>query len=233
MNLSEARVLVTGGSTGIGKAIALELGKCGAKVLTNGRSAKRLTAASAQTGALWVEADITTPEGVAATVAAVKEQLGGLDVLINNAGYGEFERLEDVTWEAYQRVFATNVFGPAMLTAELVRILKKQQHGHIINMASTSALKGFALGSMYASSKFAMRGMTQCWQEELRRFNIRVTLVNPSEVTTAFAEVDRHERPEQHNKLRPVEIAHAVRGVLEMDNRGFIPELTVWATNPF
>ena len=225
--------MVTGGSSGIGKAIAAELVAAGAKVLTNGRNAQRLEAAAATTGALWVEADITTPEGVAATVAAVKEQLGGLDVLINNAGYGEFERLEDVPWDAYQRVFATNVFGPAMLTAELVRLLKKQQRGHIINIASTSALKGFALGSMYSASKFAMRGMTQCWQEELRRFNVRVTLLNPSEVTTAFAETDRHERPEQHNKLRPLEIAHTIKAVLEMDDRGFIPEVTVWATNPF
>ena len=75
--------------------------------------------------------------------------------------------------------------------------------------------------------------MTQCWQAELRPHNVRVILINPSEVTTAFAQENRIERPEKDNKLRGVEIAHATISALEMDDRGFIPELTVWATNPF
>ena len=75
--------------------------------------------------------------------------------------------------------------------------------------------------------------MTQCWQSELRPHNIRVFLVNPSEVTTAFANPERVERVDVDNKLRPKEIAHATISALEMDDRGFIPELTVWASNPF
>ena len=75
--------------------------------------------------------------------------------------------------------------------------------------------------------------MTQCWQAELRKHNVRVILINPSEVTTAFNIETREERPEVPNKLRGEEIAHAIKGALEMDDRGFIPELTVWATNPF
>ena len=86
---------------------------------------------------------------------------------------------------------------------------------------------------MYASSKFALRGLTQCWRSELRKFNIRVALVNPSEVPTAFNNVNREERKEVSNKLSSNEIAHAIQNVIGMDSRGFISEMDVWATNPF
>jgi len=75
--------------------------------------------------------------------------------------------------------------------------------------------------------------MTQCWQADLRKYNVRVILVNPSEVTTAFGSKERVEREEVYNKLRSEEIAHTIVSTLEMDSRGFIPEVTVWATNPF
>ena len=94
-------------------------------------------------------------------------------------------------------------------------------------------MKGYKGGSIYASSKFAVRALTQCWQAELRPFNIRVCQVNPSEVPTAFANKERIEREEIDNKLTTKEIAHAITSAIEMDERGFINELNVWATNPF
>lgn len=233
MKIENARILVTGGSSGIGKQTAQDLIKAGAQVLITGRDGEKLEKVATKMGAHFAKADIATPEGVAATIAAVKSKLGGLDVLINNAGYGEFDRLEDLTWEGFQRVFTTNVYGPAMLASGLVPMLKAQGSGQIINIASTASLKGFALGSMYSASKFALRSMTQCWQEELRKFNIRVCQVNPSEVTTAFADNSRFERSEQPNKLRPQEISDTILSLIKMDDRGFIPEVTVWATNPF
>ena len=116
-----------------------------------------------------------------------------------------------------------NVFGAALMAQKAAEIFKKQNNGNIINIGSTAGIKGYAGGSVYASSKFALRGMTLCWQAELRRFN-------PSEVRTSFGGSDREEIS---NRLRGVEIAHAVISSLEMDDRGFIPEFMVWATNPF
>ena len=107
------------------------------------------------------------------------------------------------------------------------------QKGHIINIGSTASLKGFARGSVYAASKFAVRGMTQSWQAELRKDNIRVSLVNPSEVTTAFADTAREERNEESNKLGSEDIAQTIISVVEMRDQGFVSEVTVWATNPF
>ena len=111
--------------------------------------------------------------------------------------------------------------------------MKTQKSGTIINIGSSASLKGFKGGSVYAASKFALRALTQCWQAELREFNIRVCQVNPSEVKTAFNDQNRIERELEDKKLRPIEIAHAISSVLEMDDRGFINELNVWATNPF
>ena len=111
--------------------------------------------------------------------------------------------------------------------------MKKQNKGTIINIGSTASLKGYKGGSIYASSKFAVRALTQCWQAELRPYNIRVCQVNPSEVPTAFANKERIERENIENKLTTKEIAHAITSAIEMDDRGFINELNVWATNPF
>ncbi len=123
--------------------------------------------------------------------------------------------------------------GLTLITQEVVKFFKTQEKGTIINIGSTAASKGFAGGSVYASSKFALRGLTQCWRSELRKYNIRVALVNPSEVPTAFNNVNREERKEVSNKLSSHEIAHAIQNVIGMDSRGFISEMDVWATNPF
>ena len=109
----------------------------------------------------------------------------------------------------------------------------RQSSGNLINVSSTSGLRGGRGSTAYASSKFALRGMTECWREELRRHNVRVMLVNPSEVLTAFSSVAGYEQEASERKLRPNEIADAIVGALEIDDRGFIPEFAVFATNPF
>jgi len=233
MNLTDKHVLITGGSAGIGFATAHLLATKGARILITGRREDALQLAAKELGCAYAVADVGTGAGVEATVAAVQKEFGGLDVLINNAGIGEFANVEAVTWDALERVYATNVFGLAMLTAAFVPGFKAQASGAIINIASSAGVKGFAAGTIYSGTKFAVRSMTQCWQEELRRSNIRVCLINPSEVTTAFNQPSRTERPAVPNKLRGQEIAHAIAAVLEMDERGFVPELSVWATNPW
>ena len=158
---------------------------------------------------------------------------GKVDVLVNNAGIGVFPKMGEINIKDLEQVYTTNVFGLALLTQEIVNTFKSQNYGNIINIGSSASLKGFIGGSIYAASKFAVRGMTQSWQAELRPFNIRVAQVNPSEVATAFASSDRIEREELDNKLGPEDIAHSIIAVVEMRDKGFIPELNIWATNPF
>lgn len=233
MELKDSRILITGGSSGIGKAAAALLSQSGAKVAITGRDKDKLDKAAKETGSIAIHADVSNEDEIIKTFEIIKKELGGLDCLINNAGIGEFPEVENLSMEAFQNVYTVNVFGAALMTKHAADIFKKQNYGNIINIASTAALKGFARGTIYSSSKFALRGMNECWQAELRPHNIRVMLVNPSEVTTAFGNKERKERDEVANKLTSVEIAHTIKSLLEMDDRGMIPEVTVWATNPW
>ncbi len=234
MNINNSTFIVTGGSAGIGKATAKLLSDKGGKVAITGRDKSKLERVAKEINAFPIHADVASEEDVKKTYEIFLKQFGKLDCLVNNAGIGDsWNELTDLDMQAFHRVYDVNVFGAALMAREAAKLFKEQKSGNIINIASTAATKGFANGTVYASSKFALRGMTQCWQAELRKYNVRVILVNPSEVTTAFGDLDRVEREEVKNKLRPIEIAHTIVSALEMDDRGFIPEVTIWATNPF
>jgi 3-oxoacyl-[acyl-carrier protein] reductase len=233
MNIRGSRILITGGSLGIGKATAKVLAEAGASVVITGRDGGRLKKAENDTGARGVVADVRTAEDIDRTFEFVESNLGGLDCLVNNAGIGAYKALSDFSAREFLEVFETNVVGAALMARRAAEIFKKQNRGDIINIGSTAALKGYERGSIYVASKFALRGMTMCWQAELRKYNVRVILINPSEVPTAIGSPERVERTGPPNKLSSYEIAHAIKSVLEMDDRGFIPELSVWATNPW
>ncbi len=232
MKLKGARIFISGGSSGIGKATAALLAEAGAAIAISGRDPEKLNRVADELGVKAVHLDQGDYGDISEKFQSLIQQLGGLDVLINNAGIGVRAAMGDLTAEKFEQVFSVNVFGLALLTQEAVKTFKTQGYGHIVNIASTAALKGYPTGTVYGASKFALRGMTQCWQTELRKHNIRVMLVNPSEVPTAFAQENRKPRPEEERKLTSLEIAHSIKAALEMDDRGFIPELTVWATNP-
>jgi 3-oxoacyl-[acyl-carrier protein] reductase len=234
MDINNSRILITGGSSGIGKETAKQFIKKGAKVVITGRDEIKLNQVATEIGAIPLLFDISDLKGINEMAEKTLSLLDGkIDVLVNNAGIGVFPKLGEISIEDLQSVYATNVFGLALLTQEIVKTFKTQNYGNIINIGSSASLQGFVGGSIYAASKFAVRGMTQSWQAELRKFNIRVSLVNPSEVATAFADPKREEREEMSNKLGSEEIAHSIVSAVEMRDKGFIPELNIWATNPF
>jgi 3-oxoacyl-[acyl-carrier protein] reductase len=232
MNLKNATALVTGGSSGIGYSIAKTLIDAGTRVAITGRDEKKLYKAAESLNAVAIRADVANEADVQRTMKEVQQAFGHLDILVNNAGFGVFKKLVDMDRSSFDAVFATNVTGAMLMGREAAKHFIQRNSGNIVNICSTASLRGAANGTAYYASKFALRGMTECWRAELRQFNIRVFLVNPSEVLTNFGAAAGFTQKENPTKLLGEDIAVMIKGALEMDDRGFTPELTIFATNP-
>ncbi len=240
MNIKDAKVLITGGNSGIGKATAKLLKEKGAQVVISGRNEATLRQTAKELDIDYLKTDVTKESQVKQMVQEAENKMNGLNVLINNAGYGYISKLVDIEADKFTDQFKTNILGAALCAKESAKHFVAQDYGNIINIGSTSSLKGSPTASPYVATKFALRGMTESWRNELRPHNIRVMQVNPSEVMTNFSDnrVDtntnqkQYTEAEQQTKLRGEEIAHTIASLLEMDDRGFITEATIFATNP-
>lgn len=225
-------MLVTGGTGGIGRAIAETMVAAGARVAVTGRDQRKLADTARALGVLPIRADVAREADVERTMQEVLDGFGHLDVLVNNAGVGVFKPLVGMDLESFQAVFATNVTGAMLMGRAAARHFVARKRGNIVNIGSTAGLRGAANGTAYYASKFALRGMTECWRAELRAHDVRVFLVNPSEVITDFFRSSGLEQADNPTKLHGEDIAHMVRAILEMNDRGFTTELTVFGTNP-
>jgi len=228
--MQPSRFLVTGGSQGIGAAIVELARQAGHHVVFTGRKQDLIDAVARKTGASGVRADVAVGADNARTVDACIERMGGVDVLVNNAGYAYRAEIGALDVDAMKEMFGTNVFGLVDITNRIVPAMKARGSGDIINIASTSGMKGAATATAYAASKWAVRGISQCWQAELRPHGIRVVCVCPSEVQTNFGGQTGRNNP---NKLYGEDIGATIMAALDMPRRALWPELAVFANNPW
>jgi 3-oxoacyl-[acyl-carrier protein] reductase len=224
------RFLVTGGSQGIGAALVALTRRAGHQVVFTGRNEAQIKRVAADTGAHGLTADVSVDADNARTVDTCQSLMGGIDVLINNAGFGYSAEIGALDVDAMRTLFATNVFGAVDLTNRVVPLMKAQAAGDIVNLSSTSGMKGGKGGTAYAASKWAVRGISQCWQTELRPHGIRVLCVCPSEVQTNWMGRTGRNNP---NKLFAEDIAATILAGLNMPRRVLWPELAVFANNPW
>lgn len=233
MDIKEARVLITGGSSGIGFETARQLVAAGASVIISGRNRNKLAEASEKLGITGIPADAANESEIIHLVSEVIKTFGKFNVLINNAAFGYFDLLVNMDTARFNDMMAVNVTGAMITARECAKHFIENNYGNIINISSTAGRAGFASGTAYSASKFALTSMTECWRAELRKYNIRVMQVNPSEVQTGFVtNSGRVERPFNPTKLEASEIAHTILSMLQMNDKGFITEATVFATNP-
>ncbi len=233
MELSEIQALVTGGSSGIGKATAKAIIEAGGEAVIAARSKDKLQNAADEIGATAIQCDVSVESNVIDLVDQTIDELDGYNVLINNAGYGEFSKLVNLSAKDFEEQLKTNTIGAMMVARESAKYFIQKDYGNIINVSSTAGKRGFEGGTAYVASKFALGGMTECWRDELRGHNIRVMQINPSEVQTRFSKnAGRGSRPFNETKLIADDIADAICNMLSLADRGFIPETSVWATNP-
>lgn len=228
--MDRQRFLVTGGSQGIGAALVALARREGHDVVFTGRDEARIAKTAAETGAHGLRADVARADDNRRTVEACVERMGGIDVLVNNAGVGYLAEIGGVDVDRMRALFDVNVFGLVDLTNRVAPLLRAQQRGYVFNVASTSGMKGAKGGTVYAASKWAVRGLSQCWQAELRPHGVHVTCVCPSEVQTDWMGRTGRNNP---NKLYAADVAETIMAALRMPPRALWPELAIFANNPW
>lgn len=178
---------ITGASRGIGAEIAKAALADGHKVLATGRNPDVVSNSLGTSDKLSVTAlDVTRKEQILRAVQAALERFGCIDVLVNNAGYGQLGVFEETTLEEIRSEYETNVFGLMVVTHAIIPWMRQQRSGRIFNISSVAGLKGGAFNSIYSSSKFAVEGFSQSIAAELAPFGIHVTSVSPGYFRTDF-----------------------------------------------
>ena len=181
--------VVTGGSRGIGLAIATALIARGAHVVITGRDQRHLDAAVARfaPGSIAaVRADVAKPDEAATAMTAAVDRFGGLDILVNNAGVGRFANVADMTVAEWQNVIDTNLSGVFFSCAAALPHLKRRGAGWIINISSLAGKNPFVGGAAYCASKAGLNAFSEALMQEVRHDNIRVSYIMPGSVSTGF-----------------------------------------------
>jgi len=190
MSLEGTKVLVTGSTSGIGEAIVLRLASDGATTIVTGRDVRRgeevVERIFDKTGrrAAFIAADLATPGGPTALAAAAEERLGGVDVIVNNAGVYAFAPSPQLGMEAFDAMFTLNVRAAYLLTTALLPLMAQRGGGAVVNITTAAAYRGFAGAAAYGASKAALDLLTKAWAAEFGRSGIRVNAVSPGPVHT-------------------------------------------------
>jgi short-subunit dehydrogenase len=181
-------ILITGASSGIGKATALQLIKEGHTVYGAARRVEKMQEL-VEAGGHAIAMDITDEAQVKTGVQKVMDEQGRIDVLVNNAGYGLYGAVEDIPLEDARRQFEVNIFGLASITKEVLPHMRQQKSGQIINMSSMGGKMYTPLGAWYHATKHALEGWSDALRLELKAFNIDVVIIEPGVIATEFGDV--------------------------------------------
>ncbi|MFM0031411.1 SDR family NAD(P)-dependent oxidoreductase [Paraburkholderia madseniana] len=179
---------ITGSAGGIGAGIARAALTAGDVVVATDLDLERLQQvyAANATHVLTAQLDIRDAAQAEAAVEATLARFGSIDVLVNNAGYGQFGPFEEIEPEAIERQFATNVFGTFNVTRAVLPVMRRQRAGFVINMSSNGGFKGVRGASMYSATKFAIEGFSEALAQEIADFRLKLTIVEPGAFRTDF-----------------------------------------------
>jgi 3-oxoacyl-[acyl-carrier protein] reductase len=229
--LKDHVALVTGGSRGIGKAIARKFVELGAAVCVCGRDAHALESTARglekiSPRVLAINADVTSPKEIAALVEAAEQKLGPISVLVNNAGIGNpgFGPIQEKSEHDWDRVMDINLKGVFLVSRAVAPLMIQRRRGDIVNISSLAGKNTFAGGSIYCASKWGLQGLSGCMAEDLRGHGIRVSIVCPGSVATEFS----GRGPKDATKVLTAEdVAHAVAMIALQGPQSFISEVQV------
>src|SRR5438105_11437813 len=221
--------LVTGAGRGIGQAIAIELGKLGARVVLVARSRTELerTAASIGKSASVMPADVRKKDDLLEVFEQVQRVIGPTDILVNAAGLGIFGPVTDFKDDDFQTLIETNLRGIFYTCRFVLPSMIERKKGYIINIASIAGKVGSANRAVYCASKFGVVGFTESVAEEVRQHGIRVSVVCPGSTDTAFS---GHAGKTREWMLRPADVAHAVGMLVTQEPNSFVSEVIMRPT---
>ena len=236
-NIEGKSAIVTGATRGIGLAVARALLDCGAKVFICSRSTDdvdRVVDSLRQfygTRIQGVACDVRSYDQVSSMFARVKQALGGLDVLINNAGIGSHNYVEGMSVEEWDSTIQTNLSGIFYCCHEALPLMKQRGGGYIVNIGSLAGKSAFPGGAAYCASKFAIIGFSEALMQEVRYDHIRVSCMMPGSVNTSFGRSGEQD-PTTSWKLAPADVATAVVNLIEMDPRALASRVELRPSEP-
>jgi short-subunit dehydrogenase len=242
--LNGRRILITGASSGIGKALAQQLAPLGAKLILAARSEDKLHELAASLpspsgsgaggeGALVVAADVTKEEDRQRLLDRAVQELGGLDVLVNNAGIASWAHFADSTEEILRQIMEVNFFAPAELIRKAIPILVNGVQPAVVNVASMCGRRAMPAWSEYSASKYALCGLTEALRGELARFDIDILLIIPgltkSEFSQHFLKSEGRAKIEYDKGMPPEVVAAAiVKALVKNKTETWIGRDTQW-----
>lgn len=232
--LEGRNAVVTGGTRGIGLAIAEALASAGANIAICGRSQSHLDAAVRRLTEKTTRkvvgklADVSNSTDVAALFAFVDKELGGLDILVNNAGIGIFKRTSELSVEDWQSVIGTNLSGVFYCCREALPRMKNRGAGYIINISSLAGKNAFTGGAAYNASKFGLDGFSEAMMLDHRYEGVRVTEIMPGSVNTEFSSGSTA----ANWKIAPQDIAEIVLSLMAMPERTLVSRVEVRPSKP-
>ncbi len=235
--LNTKKALITGGSRGLGKAVALAFAKEGIDVAITGRNEDLLKGVVTELQGLGVQAtyvvfDVKNREEVHTALTKLSQEFGPFDILVNNAGiskFGTFMEMEESDWE---NILLTNVLGMYYVTREILPQMIEKNEGDIFNVSSTAGLAGNPTTSAYSASKFAVIGMSESLMKEVRKNNVRVTTLTPSTIASDMSKELGLTDGNPESVLQPEDFAELIVATLKFPRRALLKSASLWSTNP-
>lgn len=236
-SLQGKTAIITGAGRGIGRAAAVALAKEGVNIGLIGLTMANLEKVAEELQEFDVNvsaaaANVADLESITHAVAHITEDLGPIDILINNAGtakFGGFMELEPAEWE---NIIQVNLMGVYYTTRAVLPQMIERKSGDIINISSTAGQKGAPVTSAYSASKFAVLGLTESLMLEVRKHNIRVSALTPSTVATDLAIEQNLTDGNPEKVMQPEDLAEFMVAQLKLNPRIFIKSAGMWSTNP-
>ncbi len=236
MDLNDKVAIVTGGTKGIGRAIADALVREGMNVCVTARSRHEIDEAVVELRSLsagkatGIVADICNYSQVKAVFELTAAEFGGLDVLVNNAGIGLFQTVEEMSCEDFHSVLETNLFGVFYCCHEAIPLMKSRGGGYIINMSSLAGTNAHPQMAAYNASKFGLNGFSEALMQEVRHDGIKVSYIMPGSVNTEFGGDEPGDSKSW--QLQPADIARVVIDLLHHDDRALVSRVEIRPSKP-